>query len=355
MQPQFLVRALREGRTPEPVASAIVLNYNGAGFVDEAVASLLDQDLPGIEVLVVDNGSTDGSDRTLEERFAGRFRMLRNGRNLGFGAGNNVGIRAARGRCLILLNNDAVAAPSFARELVAAAESDPRIGMVAAKVLEYGRRDVIDTVGHLLYPDGLNRGRGRLDVDGGQYDGLRTALFPSGAAALYRRAMLDEVGLFDEGFFLYGDDAELGLRGRLAGWHCAFAPGAVAYHHYSRSSGPYSSLKAFYVERNRVFVLVKLFPWPLILLSPLYTAARLALQAYAGLAGRGAAGRLARERSILHLVVVALLAYASALRGLPRMLRARWRQRGLRRLDQRQFRRLLAEFRLTAAEAALKD
>ena len=319
------------------------------------MASLLDQDMPGIEVLVVDNGSTDGSDRTLEERFAGRFRMLRNGRNLGFGAGNNVGIRAAHGRCLILLNNDAVAAPSFARELVAAAESDPRIGMVAAKVLEYGRRDVIDTVGHLLYPDGLNRGRGRLDVDRGQFDGLRTALFPSGAAALYRRAMLDEVGLFDEGFFLYGDDAELGLRGRLAGWHCAFAPGAVAYHRYSRSSGPYSSLKAFYVERNRVFVLVKLFPWPLILVSPLHTATRLALQAYAGVAGRGAAGRLARERSILHLVVVALRAYASALLGLPRMLRARRRQRALRRLDRRQFRRLLAEFRLTAAEAALKD
>jgi len=349
------VRAPREDGTPEPVASAIVLNYNGAGFVDEAVASLLEQDLPGVEVLVVDNGSTDGSDRALEQRFAGRLRLLRTGRNLGFGAGNNVGIRAARGRCLILLNSDAVAAPSFARELVAAAEADPRIGMVAAKVLEYGRRDVIDTVGHLLYPDGLNRGRGRLDVDRGQYDALHTALFPSGAAALYRRAMLDEVGLFDEGFFLYGDDAELGLRGRLAGWHCALAPRAVAYHRYSRSSGPYSSLKAFYVERNRVFVLVKLFPWPLILESPLYTAARLALQGYAGITGRGAAGRLARDRSTLHLVGVALRAYASALRGLPRVLRERRRQRGLRRLNRRQFRSLLAEFRLTAREAALKD
>jgi len=346
---------LNPGRGLEIVASAIVLNYNGAGFVDEAVASLLEQDLAGIEVLVVDNGSSDGSDRAIEERYGGRLRLLRTGRNLGFGAGNNVGIRAARGACLILLNSDAVAAPSFARELLKAADSDPTIGMVAAKLLEYDRRDVIDNVGHLLYPDGLNRGRGRLEVDRGQFDGLRTALFPSGAAALYRRAMLDEVGLFDEAFFLYGDDAELGLRGRLAGWRCALAPGAVAYHRYSRSSGPYSSLKAFYVERNRVFVLVKLFPWPLILESPLHTLVRLGLQAYAGVVGRGATGRLVRQRSLLHAVGVALRAYASAAAGLPRVLRARRGLRGLRRLDRRQFRRLLADFRLTAAEAALKD
>ena len=168
-----------------PIASAIVLNYNGRGFVEESVRSLLEQDLPGLEVLVVDNGSTDGSADEIERTFAGRVRILRSPRNLGFGAGNNLGIREARGRHLILLNNDAVAAPSFARELVAAAEADAAVGMVAARVLEYARRNVLDTVGHLLYPDGLNRGRGRLEEDRGQYDACRTTLFPSGAAALY--------------------------------------------------------------------------------------------------------------------------------------------------------------------------
>jgi GT2 family glycosyltransferase len=336
-------------------ASAIVLNFNGRGYVEDAVQSLLDQDFPGLEVIVVDNGSSDGSDGEVERRFGGRVRLLRTGRNLGFGAGNNVGIREGRGRYVLLLNNDAVATPSFAREMVAAAESDPRVGMVAAKVLELERRDVIDTVGHLLYPDGLNRGRGRLETDAGQYDGCREALFPSGAAALYRRAMLDEIGLFDESFFLYGDDAELGLRGRLAGWRCAFTPRAVAHHHYSRTTGAYSTLKAFHVERNRVWVLVKLFPLSLILLSPFYTAARLTLAAWAGLTGRGAAGRLARERSLPHLVGVTLRAYASALRGLPAVLRERRRVQAAKRLSNSEFVRLLDENRLSAKQAALED
>jgi GT2 family glycosyltransferase len=336
-------------------ASAVVVNYNGKGYVEEAVRSLLEQDAPEIEVLVVDNGSTDGSDDTLERLFGGAVRLIRAGRNLGFGAGNNLAIRQSRGRHVLLLNSDAVAAPSFAREMVAAAEADPRVGMVAARVLDFARRDVIDTAGHLLYPDGLNRGRGRRDRDRGQYDTCRTALFPSGAAALYRRAMLDEIGLFDESFFLYGDDAELGLRGRLAGWTCAFAPRAVAYHHYSRTAGAHSSLKAFYVERNRALVLLKLFPARLVLASPAYTAARLTLHAWGALTGRGAAARLAERRSLAHLAAVTFRAYASALRASPRALRERRRLKPLRRMSTAGFRALLDEFRLTAREAALKD
>jgi GT2 family glycosyltransferase len=341
--------------TDAPIASAIILNYNGRGFACESVRSLLEQDLPGLEVLVVDNGSTDGSADEIERTFAGRVRLLRSPRNLGFGAGNNLGIREARGRHVILLNNDAVAAPSFARELVAAAESGDSVGMVAAKVLEYARRNVLDTVGHLLYPDGLNRGRGRLEEDRGQYDACRTTLFPSGAAALYTRRMLDDIGLFDESFFLYGDDAELGLRGRVAGWACALAPRAIAYHHYSRSAGAYSRLKAFYVERNRVLVLFRLFPVSLILVSPAYTAVRLALQAWGALTGRGAAGRLAETTPMVQLAAIALRAYASALRALPSILRARGRQRSRRRLRTSEFRRLLDEFRLRARDVALKE
>ena len=341
--------------SPEPPATAVVLNFNGRGVVEEAVESLLAQDLAGLEVLVVDNGSSDGSADELERRCGRRIGLIRSPRNLGFGAGNNLGLRLARGRHFSLLNNDAVAAPGFARELVAAAEADATVGMVAARVFDYARRDRLDTVGHLLYLDGLNRGRGRLDTDRGQWDDCRTALFPSGAAALYTRRMLADVGLFDERLFLYGDDAELGLRGRLAGWNCALAPRAVAWHHYSRSSGAYSRLKAFHVERSRVLLLLKLFPLWLVLLSPATTSARLALQAWAAVTGRGAAGRLAQELSVPELVALTLRAHASALREAPAVLAQRWRERGRRRLGTRAFLRLLREHRLGLREAALKE
>jgi GT2 family glycosyltransferase len=337
-----------------PAVTAIVLNYNGHGFVTESVRSLLDQEFRDLEVVVVDNASADGSAEEIEAAFGSRVRLVRAPRNLGFGAGNNLGIRGARGRHIVLLNNDAVAAPEFVGELVKAAEADITIGMVAAKVLQYSERDVIDTTGHLLYPDGLNRGRGRLERDEGQYDRCATALFPSGAAALYTRRMLDDIGLFEESFFLYGDDTELGLRGRLSGWGCALAPRAVAYHHYSRSVGAYSTQKAFYVERNRVLVLFRTFPVSLIVVSPAFTALRLALQAWGALTGRGASGRLAAETSLFHLIGLTIRAYGSALAALPHVLGERWRQRVRRRIGTREFLGLMAEHRLRARDAAFK-
>lgn len=338
-----------------PSVTAIVLNYNGRGFVHESVKSLLDQEFDDLEVVVVDNASTDGSAEEIEASFGGRVRLVRAPRNVGFGAGNNLGIRGARGRHVVLLNNDAVAAPAFVGELVAAAEADLTIGMVAAKVLQYSQRDVIDTTGHLLYPDGLNRGRGRLERDEGQYDRCATALFPSGAAALYTRRMLDDIGLFEESFFLYGDDTELGLRGRAAGWGCAFAPRAVAYHHYSRSAGAYSSQKAFYVERNRVLVLFRTFPLPLVPFSPAFTAWRLTLQAWAALSGQGASGRLAAHAGLGHLVGVTLRAYASAFAALPHILGQRWRDRQRRRIGTWDFLDLMARHRLRARDTAFRD
>jgi GT2 family glycosyltransferase len=336
-----------------PLVSAVVVNHNGAGYVDAAVASLLAQEGCSVEVIVVDNASTDGSADALEARFGDRIRLVRSLRNAGYGGGNNAGLALAQGRFLLLLNSDAEADRGLARAMVGAAEASPRIGMVAAKVLVHSARGVIDNTGHLMYGDGLNRGRGRQQADHGQFDALSTALFPSGAAALYRREMLDDVGAFDESFFLYGDDADLGLRGRVAGWECAFAPGAVAYHHYSRTAGAYSTLKAFHVERNRVWVLLKIFPWSLVVVSPFLTALRLGVQAFGVFAGRGAAHHLARERSPLHLVAVTLRAYASALRGVPGVLRAR--RRIPRRLSGAQTKALLREFRLSVREVALTD
>lgn len=341
--------------TPVPLASVIVLNWNGKHLLRECLDSLKAQTLGELEIILVDNGSTDGSAELVRETYGESVRLVENSENLGFSGGNNVGIRASRGEFVLLLNNDAIADERWVEELVGVARENPAVGMCASKVLCHDQPDVIDNVGHLLYPDGLNRGRGRNEPDRGQYDGPEEALFPSGCAALYRRSMLDEIGLFDERHFAYGDDADLGLRGRLAGWQCLYVPTAKVYHKYSASTAPYSPLKAFLVERNRVWVLLKHFPLRHVLLSPLYTLNRFAANLLSIVRGRGAAGRFVQGSSPLKLLWILVRAYWSAMMGLPYALRRRWELRKLKRVSVREFSGWLRRFRITAGEIALTD
>jgi len=338
-----------------PLISVIVVNLNGKNYLGECLNSLGQQTLKDLEIMVVDNGSEDGSVEYVRANFGPEIRLVRNQRNEGFAGGNNRGIRMARGKYVALLNNDAVADRRWLEELMKAAEADPRVGMVASKIYLQGYEKVIDNVGHLIYPDGLNRGRGRLEVDHGQFDQKEEVLFPSGCAALYRREMLEEIGPFDEDFFAYGDDTDIGLKGRLAGWKCLFVPTAVVHHRYSQSSGAYSPLKAFLVERNRVWIVVKYFPLPLLLKSPFYTLYRFLLQAYGALAGRGAAGKFAAQYSSWRLLKVLLRAYGSAIRGIPKMWRKRKDIQKFTRVPKSEIFDWFHRFGISAREIALKE
>jgi GT2 family glycosyltransferase len=334
--------------------SLVIVNYNGRDYLPECVASARGQAYPRTELVLVDNGSTDGSREWLRESLPSGAILVELDRNTGFAGGANAGIRAGQGEFCALLNNDAVADPDWLVEL-ALPMADPGVGMVASKILFYDEPGVIDKTGHLLFPDGLNRGRGAGEVDRGQFDADDDALFPDGCAALYRRRMLEEVGLFDEQFFAYGDDADLGLRARWQGWRCRYAARARVYHRHSRTLGKYSPEKAFLVERNRLWVAVKLFPWPLLALTPLFTLWRFAWHAGSILSRRGLAGGVAREHSPVRLAAALLRAYASGIAGLPRILAKRRAALGARRLTDREFYRLLARFRVSARELALRD
>lgn len=336
------------------LVSAVVVNWNGAWYLGECLESLFAQSHRDLEVIVVDNGSNDGS-LDLLRAFGDRIRLIANRENRGFAGGANQGIRAARGDYIALLNNDARAEPSWLAELVAAIESAPDIGMCASKILFFPETAFIDKAGHLMYPDGLNAGRGKWERDRGQYDAREEALFPDGAAALYRKRMLQEIGLFDEDFFAYGDDADLGMRARLSGWRCLYVPSAVVYHRHSQSLGRNSPQKALLVERNRFWLAVKLWPWPLLLASPLFTAVRFFWQAYGALASSGSAGAFIRANSRRKLLATLLAAYASGLKGLPAMWRKRRQIRRNRRLSDAQLYRLLWRFRVSARELALRE
>jgi GT2 family glycosyltransferase len=165
--------------------------------------------------------------------------------------------------------------------------------------------------------------------------------------------MLLDIGLLDESFFAYCEDTDLGLRARLAGWRCAFASKAVVKHRYSSSSGHYSETKAFLVERNRLWVATKNFPLSKLFLIPLYTLTRYALQSWAALQGKGAAGRFAQENSRARLLRTLIRAQFAAIRGLPRAFRAR---RDIRVcVPREEIQRWFRDFRIGLKELALKD
>src|SRR5262249_49974462 len=146
-------------------------------------------------------------------------------------------IAAASGDLIALLNNDAEADPGWLASLAEPFSRARDVGMTASKILEYEDPHRIDKAGHIIWPDGQNRRRGTGALNTGQYDREEEVLWPDGCAAMYRKRMLDEIGGFDEDFFAYGDDAELGLRARIAGWRCVYVPGAVVRHHRGSTMG----------------------------------------------------------------------------------------------------------------------
>lgn len=264
--------------------SVIVLNYNGRGFLDGCLTSLASQTYSDFEVIVVDNGSRDGSPEYIEENYPW-VRLAKNDENLGFAGGTNVGIRAAKGEFIITLNNDSRADSRFIEELIKPM-ADPEVGVCAAKMLFPDGR--INSAGICISRSGAAWDRGMFEPDRGQYEFVEEVFGACAGAALYRREMLDEIGLFDEDFFLYLEDVDLAFRARLAGWKCLYVPGARVIHHHGGTAGVGSDLAVYYGNRNIVWYPIKDFPFRLLITSlPFIVARNLAVIPYYALRGQG--------------------------------------------------------------------
>ena len=327
------------------------MNWNRRELLRACLESVGRQRDVELETIVVDNGSADSS-AELAESFGAR--VIRNAENRGFCAANNQGIAAARGDLIALLNNDAEAEPGWLAAL-AGAFADAEVGMAASKILVHEEPARIDKVGHLIYPDGQNRGRGTGALDRGQFDRREECLWPDGCAAMYRKRMLDEVGGFDEDFFAYADDAELGLRARIAGWGCMYVPGAVVRHHRGATLGLGSARRLELIERNRVLLAAKLFPWSLLWLNPVYYAARVAAGWWAAQRGVGEAALYPGMKGKWTMAMSLLRGDLQALPLVPRMLRKRADIRRIRKLAPRQVRRLIMENRISLRELAMQS
>jgi GT2 family glycosyltransferase len=281
-----------------PACAVVIVNWNGARHLPGCLAALAAQTYRDFAVWVVDNGSTDESRPLLARAAEGEWpvvsgqrsvaggepsavsrqaagaewvpalRLLVNAGNVGFAAGNNQAFRAALAdptvRYLVPLNNDTVADPAWLGTLVATAQADPRLGSVASTMLFASRPDRVASAGISVHRDGL-----ALDVGVG-WDAARLPRTPqpvfgaSAGAALYRRALLADIGLFAESFFSYLEDADLAWRARLRGWRAVWAPQARVLHAVSATGGQGSPFKSYHLARNRVWCIARNLPGPLL-------------------------------------------------------------------------------------------
>jgi GT2 family glycosyltransferase len=341
----------------DPLVSIIVVNWNGLHLLDECFNSLARQTWKHTEFILVDNGSTDGS-RDLIVSWAARLpnaQTILLSYNSGFCKANNLAFAKARGEWIALFNTDAVAEPDWLQEMVRYGDLSHRVGMLAGKILFQDPQGVIDKAGHLIYWDGQNRGRGTMQADVGQYDKPEEILWPDACAALYHRKVFEETGGFDETFFAFGDDADLGLRARLLGWTAWYVPTAVVHHRHSASFGAYSPFKVMLVERNRLLLAIKNFPSLLLLQNPFWTMRRLWWNAYGVIRKKGAASRFVETNGWWQTLFNLCWSYVSAAKLLPQAWRRRRIIQRTRRLSGRQIRQLFEKFQIDVRELTLKD
>jgi GT2 family glycosyltransferase len=236
-------------------ASVVIPNWNGRDFLARCLEALRRQTAGDLEVVLVDNASSDDSVELVEHGFP-EVEVVRLDRNVGFAAAMNAGIHRASGANVAFLNNDTEPDERWLEELLGCLDRHPRAAAATSKVLMLDRPGTLDDTGDFVWPSLLPYARGHGEPDAGQYEGEEQVFSPSGAAALWRAEALAEIGLFDETFFAYYEDVDLGFRARLAGYECWYAPRAVVLHHRGGSSGD-NAFTLYHHARNRWLLLGK--------------------------------------------------------------------------------------------------
>ena len=252
-------------REPPITASIVVVNHNGRHWLERCLPAAIAQLTSDDELIVVDNGSTDDSLDFVARAFPA-VRVLALPNNEGFAGGNNVGARAARGRYIAFLNNDASPCGGWLASLKAVVERDPSVGLVASRIVFMNDPSVVDSAGDGLarWGGAFKRAHGCSIEEGAQ----ATEVFGAcGAACLVRRDAFLEVGGFDDAFFAVYEDVDLSYRLQLREVRCIYAPDAVVHHAGSATLGMLSARSVFWGQRNMEWMYFKNTPWPLLVLT----------------------------------------------------------------------------------------
>lgn len=244
-----------------PQIAVIVVNWNGAHLLRTCLGALRRQTYRDFETILVDNGSEDESLTLLAEEFP-EVRVIALRENLGLAGGTNVGIKATDAPIIATLNNDTEADPGWLAALKAALDAHPEAGSAASKLLLFDRRDTIHSAGDFYRLDGIPGNRGVWEHDNGTYAREEPVFGACAGAAAYRREMLEDVGLFEDSFFMYCEDVDLAFRCQLRGYQCVYVPTAVVYHMLSATGG--GPLASYYCGRNFLRVIARDMPGPLL-------------------------------------------------------------------------------------------
>jgi GT2 family glycosyltransferase len=319
-----------------PRVTVVIPNWNGERFLEICLGSLRTQTFRDFETLVVDNGSSDGSIELARRDFP-KVRVISLDKNRGFSAAVNVGIMVSEANLVALLNNDTEVDPGWLEALVRAAAEHPEAGFFASKLVDFRDRRLLDGAGDALRKSGLPYRLGHGERDRGQFEREAFVFSACAAAALYRRSVFEEIGLFDEDFFSNCEDGDLSFRAQLVGYRCLYVPDAVVYHMGSASTGgKRSSTTTRLGTQNGMNLLVKNLPAALVWrLLPSIVAGQLARAVTVGLSPGG-------RRAYLN-------GLAGALRLLPRMLKKRREIQKRRRVSDDRVRWLLRESARQAA------
>ena len=233
--------------------SIITVNYNGLNDTCALIDSIpFNEDM---EVIVVDNGSKEDEASILQERFP-EIRAIRSDMNLGFAGGNNLGIKAAKGRYLYFINNDTVFKEFNPQVLISQLESSPKIGMVCPKIRFTWGNNPIQFAGYTpLSPITIrNKAIGYGEEDKGQYDTPHQTPYAHGAAMMLKREVINKVGLMPECYFLYYEELDWSMMITRAGYEIWYEPASTIYHKESKSTGQNSPLRTYYITRNRLLL-----------------------------------------------------------------------------------------------------
>lgn len=344
-----------------PKVAIITLNWNGKKHLDDCLNSLLKLNYPNFEIIVVENGSTDGSKEYLRNNFQEKIKIIDLSENTGFAKGNNLAIQAAfkdpAVKYIATINNDTKVDSEWLAQMVEMIEKNDGIGLIAPKINFFYEPELIDSTGIIIGRDGGGMNRGFKEKDIGQYEKTEEIFGACAGAALYSREMLEKIMLneneyFDNAHFAYYEDLDLAWRARLAGYKCFYVPRAKVWHVHSATSVSYSPFKSFHCQRNRLYTIIKNYPfWLMLKAIFILTPLRYLHLLNSVRIKKGPSAKLKEKISGAKMVKIVLRAWWDFFINIPGMLKKRKVvQKNIKKVDIKEIKNWLKKY-----EASLND